>query len=75
VPHGSGPYSYHFIASQTGPAFCEYVAASPDGRSIQPVFGNLFVGEQMPRNGKLKVSDAPGFGMELADRNMLVPVE
>ena len=33
VPHGSGPYSYHFIASQTGPAFCEYVAASPDGRS------------------------------------------
>jgi L-rhamnonate dehydratase len=36
IPHGSGPYSYHFIASQTGPAFCEYVAASPDGRSIHP---------------------------------------
>ena len=42
---------------------------------IQPVFGNLFVGEQMPSNGKLRVSDAPGFGMELADRNMLVAVE
>lgn len=40
VPHGSGPYSYHFIASQTGPAFCEYVAASPDGKSILPVFGS-----------------------------------
>jgi L-rhamnonate dehydratase len=75
VPHGSGPYSYHFIASQTGPAFCEYVAASPDGKSIQPVFGALFVGEQLPRNGKLTLGEAPGFGMELADRGMLVPVE
>jgi len=71
VPHGSGPYSYQFIASQTGPAFCEYVAASPDGRSIMPVFGDLFEGEAMPTNGKLKVSDAPGFGMVLADRESL----
>jgi len=75
VPHGSGPYSYHFIASQTGPAFCEYVAASPDGRTIQPVFGDLFVGEPMPVNGKMTVPDAPGFGMELRDRGMLVAVE
>jgi L-rhamnonate dehydratase len=73
VPHGSGPYSYHFIASQTGPAFCEYVAASPDGKTIQPVFGELFVGEDLPVNGKLKVSTSPGFGMTLADRAMLVP--
>ncbi|MDR3471357.1 MAG: L-rhamnonate dehydratase [Devosia sp.] len=75
VPHGSGPYSYHFIASQTQAAFCEYVAASPDGRSIQPVFGNLFVGELLPSNGRLTLGDAPGFGMELADRAMLVPLE
>jgi L-rhamnonate dehydratase len=74
IPHGSGPYSYQFIASQTGAAFCEYVAASPDGKSIQPVFGELFVGEPMPQNGKLTLSDAPGFGMELADRGMLVAV-
>ncbi len=75
VPHGSGPYSYHFIASQTGPAFCEYVAASPDGHSIEPVFGALFVGEQMPQNGKLRLGDAPGFGMDLADRTMLVALQ
>jgi L-rhamnonate dehydratase len=74
VPHGSGPYSYHFIASQTGPAFCEYVAASADGQSIQPVFGALFNGEQLPQNGKMRVSDAPGFGMQLADPAMLVAV-
>jgi len=74
VPHGSGPYSYQFIASQPGPAFCEYVAASPDGRSIMPVFGDLFEGEQMPKNGKLKLSDAAGFGMTLADREGLEAV-
>jgi L-rhamnonate dehydratase len=75
VPHGSGPYSYHFIASQTGPAFCEYVAASPDGKSIQPVFGTLFEGEPMPVNGRLKIPDTPGFGMEIRDRSMLVAVD
>lgn len=71
VPHGSGPYSYHFIASRTEPAFCEYVAASADGRSILPVFGTLMEGEPVPVNGRLEVPDAPGFGMELAQRSML----
>ena len=74
IPHGSGPYSYHFIASQCSPAFCEYVAASPDGRSIQPMFGALFDGEQVPDRGKLRLNDAPGFGMTLADPAMLVAV-
>ena len=71
VPHGSGPYSYQFIASQTGPAFCEYVAASADGKTIMPVFGDLFEGEAMPVNGKLRISDAPGFGMVLAGHDGL----
>lgn len=75
VPHGSGPYSYQFIASQTGPALCEYVAASADGQSISPVFGALFEGEQVPQNGRLKLNDAPGFGMALADRGSLVPLD
>ena len=75
VPHGSGPYSYHFIASQTAPAFCEYVAASPDGRSIQPVFGELFEGEALPTDGKIRLGERPGFGMELRSRADLVPVD
>jgi L-rhamnonate dehydratase len=75
VPHASGPYSYHFIATQTQAPLCEYVAASPDGRSIRPVFGDLFVGEELPQNGRLQLSDRPGFGMEIADRSVLVPVE
>src|SRR5690606_10685441 len=73
VPHGSGPYSYHFIASQTAPAFCEYVAASPDGRTIHPVFGTLFEGEPLPEQGRMRLPDRPGFGMELASRADLVP--
>jgi L-rhamnonate dehydratase len=75
IPHGSGPYSYHFIASQTGPAFCEYVAASPDGKTITPVFGDLFEGEPIPMDGKLKLSEAPGFGMCLADCSLLAAVD
>lgn len=75
VPHGSGPYSYHFIASQTGPAFCEYVAASSDGASIAPVFGRLFEGEDIPTGGRLRVSSAPGFGMQLADRSAITAMD
>jgi L-rhamnonate dehydratase len=71
IPHASGPYSYHFIASQTGSPLCEYVAMSADGKSIQPIFGALFVGEELPNNGRLRLGDAPGFGMEIADRSLL----
>ncbi|QKD05177.1 L-rhamnonate dehydratase [Mesorhizobium loti] len=74
IPHGSGPYSYHFIASQPAEPLCEYVAASPDGRTIRPVFGKLFSGEELPGNGRLKIGSAPGFGMEIADRALLKPV-
>ncbi|WP_240232672.1 L-rhamnonate dehydratase [Devosia lacusdianchii] len=73
IPHGSGPYSYQFIASQPGSPVCEYVAASPDGRAIRPIFGKLFTGEDLPANGRLRVSAAPGFGMEIADRSLLTP--
>jgi len=75
IPHGSGPYSYHFIASQTATALCEYVASSADGQSIQPVFGDLFEGEQIPVNGKLVLSEAPGFGMQVTDRSKLKTIE
>lgn len=74
IPHGSGPYSYHFIASQSGPPLCEYVATSSDGRSILPVFGDLFEGEPVPYRGRARLTAAPGFGMVLADRSVLRPL-
>ncbi|KAK1225869.1 hypothetical protein PQX77_011180 [Marasmius sp. AFHP31] len=73
VPHGSGPYSYHFVMSQPHSPFCEYIANSADGKSILPVFGSLFTNEPVPHGGSLDVSDAPGFGLELNAKVKLVP--
>ncbi len=75
IPHGSGPYSHHFVASQPAPPLCEYVAASADGGSILPVFGALFTGEEMPQDGRLSFSDAPGFGMVLSPTARLRALE
>ncbi|MEO0636949.1 MAG: L-rhamnonate dehydratase [Pseudomonadota bacterium] len=71
IPHGSGPYSYHLIASQTADPLCEYVTTDAGGQSIMPVFGDLFTGEPVPENGKISLGDEPGFGMEIADRSVL----
>ncbi|KAL8915984.1 MAG: hypothetical protein Q9172_006530, partial [Xanthocarpia lactea] len=74
VPHASGPYSYHFVISQPNAPFQEYLANSPDGESVQPVFGDLFVNEPIPTKGYLDVSelDKPGFGLELNPKARLV---
>ena len=73
IPHGSGPYSYHFVASQPHIFDCEYVAASSDGRSVVPVFGDLFDHEPLPTSGKITLSDTPGFGMTFANQVGLRP--
>ncbi len=65
VPHGSGAYSYHFVMSQPHSPFVEYLNTSPDGDRILPVFGNLFVDEPLPRDGRVRPPDAPGWGLEL----------
>lgn len=77
VPHASGPYSYHFTFSQVNCPFQEYVAASPDGRSILPVFGSLFTNEPVPVNGDMHISQLsePGFGLKLNPNAKLVPAE
>ncbi|KAF2277851.1 mandelate racemase/muconate lactonizing enzyme family protein [Westerdykella ornata] len=65
VPHASGPYSYHFVVSQQHSPFQEYLANSPDGKSVMPVFGSLFLNEPVPTGGVLDVKelDRPGFGL------------
>ncbi|KAL8805729.1 MAG: hypothetical protein Q9182_001762 [Xanthomendoza sp. 2 TL-2023] len=74
VPHASGPYSYHFVISQPNSPFQEYLANSPDGKSVQPVFGDLFTNEPLPIKGYLDVSelDKPGFGLELNPNAKLI---
>ncbi|KAJ5646264.1 L-rhamnonate dehydratase [Penicillium lividum] len=75
VPHASGPYSYHYVVSQSNCPFQEYLANSPDGKSVLPVFGNLFLNEPIPTQGFLDVSilDKPGFGLELNPNAPLIP--
>ncbi len=75
IPHASGPYSYHFVVSQSNSPFQEYLANSPDGKSVLPVFGNLFVNEPIPTKGYLNVSqlDKPGFGLEVNPAARLIP--
>ena len=65
VPHGSGAYSYHFVMSQPHCPFCEYLITSPAADRIEPVFGTLFEGETLPENGRMRMDDRPGFGLEL----------
>ena len=74
IPHASGPYSYHFVVSQHNSPFQEYLANSPDGKSVLPVFGDMFTNEPIPTKGYLDVSelDKPGFGLELSPNARLV---
>jgi len=77
VPHGSGPYSAHYTVTQPNCPFSEYIANSPDGQSIQPVFGKLFTNEAMPVNGVMTLEqlNAPGFGLELNPEATLIPFD
>lgn len=50
---------------------------APDGKSVQPSFGNLFLNEPLPVNGKIEVAalDAPGFGLILNPAVKLIDAE
>lgn len=74
VPHASGPYSYHFVVSQSNSPFQEYLANSADGHTVLPVFGDLFLNEPIPTRGYLDVSvlDKPGFGLELNPKARII---
>jgi L-rhamnonate dehydratase len=65
VPHGSSVYSYHFVATRANLPFVEFVMLAPDAASIVPMFTPLFLNEPVPENGRLRVPDGPGFGVEL----------
>jgi L-rhamnonate dehydratase len=77
VPHASGPYSYHFVFSQPNTPFQEYLANSADGKSVLPVFGDLFIDEPIPTKGYLTTADIdkPGFGLTInpAARSKFIP--
>lgn len=71
IPHGSGVYNYHFVISNTNSPFAEFLSVG-EGKEVRPIFDSI-VGEPLPVNGRVTLSDAPGFGVEL-NRDLLDPV-
>src|SRR5919201_1603632 len=65
IPHRSTVYSYHFVATRMGSPFAEFLMMAPDAASVVPMFAPLLVDEPVPSNGRLKLQDRPGFGVEL----------
>jgi len=70
VPHGSGPYSYHFVITQPHCPFCEYLNTSMDCQTFPPVFGDMFDNEPTQQNGKIKLNDNPGWGLTLNRKSL-----
>ena len=65
VPHGSSVYSYHFVVTRHNSPFAEFLMMAPEADKVVPMFTPLLLGEPVPENGRLKVPETPGFGVEL----------
>lgn len=72
VPHGSSVYSYHFVVTRHNSPFSEFLMMAPAADEVIPMFDPLLLGEPVPENGRLRVPDTPGFGVEL---NRDLPME
>lgn len=65
IPHGSSVYSYHFAVTRHNSPFSEFLMMAPKADEVVPMFHPQLIGEPVPVDGRLKVPDAPGFGVEL----------
>jgi L-rhamnonate dehydratase len=73
IPHTCGMPNYHFVVTQPHGDLAEFPVLSPDGEALAPQHAPLMLGEDVPENGWLKVSDKPGFGLTLNPEIRLVP--
>lgn len=65
IPHGSSVYSYHFVITRHNSPFAEFLMMAPEADRVVPMFHPQLLGEPVPVNGRLKLPDTPGFGVEL----------
>jgi L-rhamnonate dehydratase len=65
VPHGSSVYSYHFVVTRHNSPFSEFLMMAPAADKVIPMFAPLLLDEPVPANGRIKVPEAPGFGVRL----------
>lgn len=65
VPHGSSVYSYHFVVTRHNSPFAEFLMMAPEADEVVPMFTPLLLNEPLPVNGRMKLPETPGFGVEL----------
>jgi L-rhamnonate dehydratase len=65
VPHGSSVYSYHFVLTRHNSPFSEFLMMAPGADVVVPMFTPLLLDEPVPHNGRMVVSERPGFGVRL----------
>ncbi len=65
VPHGSSVYSYHFVITRTNSPFAEFLMMAPEADHVVPMFTPLLLHEPVPVDGRLRLPETPGFGVEL----------
>ena len=65
VPHGSSVYSYHFSITRHNSPFAEFLMMAPKADKVIPMFSPLLLDEPAPKNGRMSLSDLPGFGVRL----------
>jgi len=73
VPHGSSVYSYHFVITRHNSPFAEFLMMAPEADEVVPMFTPLLLNEPLPVNGRMKLPDTPGFGVELNPECQLEP--
>lgn len=71
IPHGAGVYNYHFVMSNLNSPFAEYLSVG-DGTEVRTIL-EAVIGEPLPVDGHITLSDKPGFGVEL-NRDLLEPI-
>lgn len=71
IPHGSGVYSHHFVVTRVNSPFTECLMMAPKADVVLPQYYPLLKDEPIPVNGRLKLSDKPGFGVELNKENLV----
>lgn len=64
IRHGSSVYSYHFVITQHNSPFAEFLMMDSVPDKMVLVFHPQLLGEPVPVNGKFKLDDAPGFGVD-----------
>jgi L-rhamnonate dehydratase len=71
IPHGSGVYNYHFVMSNLNSPFAEFLSVAK-GTKVRQIF-DAILGEPLPVDGHVTLTDKPGFGVEL-NRDLLEEV-